>query len=74
MPIYEYVCDACEETVEVLQKRTDPAPPCTSGDGGTLVRVLSAHSVSISGGGATPSAKERCDDCPGQGGCGGGAH
>ncbi len=49
MPIYEYVCDSCGEKTEVLQRRTAPAPDCTTEQcsDGTLVRVLSAHVVGV---------------------------
>ena len=72
MPIYEYVCDTCSEAVEVLQKRNAPAPECPSGDGGQLVRVLSAHAVGVSRGGkgSAPPMPAGCGQCPDRGGCG----
>ncbi len=70
MPIYEYVCDTCSETVEVLQKRTDPAPDCPKGDGGEMVRVLSAHNVGASSrGGGSPGPMPDCGRCYDPGGC-----
>jgi putative FmdB family regulatory protein len=46
MPIYEYVCGACGQIVEVLQKLSDPPlEECPSGDGGSLTRILSRHNV-----------------------------
>ncbi|MCP4870446.1 MAG: hypothetical protein GY898_17220 [Proteobacteria bacterium] len=71
MPIYEYVCDSCSETVEVLQKRNAPAPECPTGDEGQMVRVLSAHNVGApSRGGGAPAPKEACGDCPSRRACG----
>lgn len=28
MPIYEFFCDKCQKTYEVIQKVTDPIPLC----------------------------------------------
>jgi putative FmdB family regulatory protein len=53
MPIYEYVCSACEETMDVLQKVDDPAPAkCERcGAEGTLTRMVSRTSFVLKGGG-----------------------
>jgi putative FmdB family regulatory protein len=70
MPIYEYVCDRCERTVEVLQSLSDPPPAeCPHGDGGKMKRILSAHSV---GGVAQGTEGAFCDRSPEPscGGCG----
>ncbi len=70
MPIYEYLCDTCGETVEILQKISDPPPEaCPDGDGGKLIRILSAHNV---GGAASGQVGALCDrsEAPTCGGCG----
>ena len=50
MPIYEYACKTCGETIEVLQRHGDPSPSSCGEDcvrtdgpvgGGKLERVLS---------------------------------
>jgi putative FmdB family regulatory protein len=53
MPIYEYVCSACEKTSDVLQKVNDPAPSkCEQcGAEGTLSRMVSRTSFVLKGGG-----------------------
>lgn len=70
MPIYEYVCDTCEKTVEVIQKRNATAPDCPSGDGGEMVRVLSAHNVGASSRGRAPAPPQGCGGCPERRACG----
>jgi putative FmdB family regulatory protein len=75
MPIYEYVCDSCGERSEVLQRRSDPTPLCTTQkcDDGALVRVMSAHVVGIAP--QTVSCASNGDGCRPCGkagtGCGG---
>ena len=65
MPIYEYVCDSCNETHEALQRMSDPPlAECPTGDGGSLTKVYSTHNIgsagagtrSFGGGCATPEA------------------
>lgn len=53
MPIYEYVCAKCDDTIEVMQKVNDPAPtPCPScGAGETLSKIVSRSSFQLKGGG-----------------------
>lgn len=59
MPIYEYLCDSCGHTIEVLQGLSDPAPEeCPTGDGGTLKRILSVHNI---GGVATGFEAASCE-------------
>ena len=59
MPIYEYLCDTCGHTIEVLQGLSDPAPEeCPTGDGGTLKRILSVHNI---GGVATGAEAASCE-------------
>ncbi len=69
MPIYEYMCDSCGQTLEVLQRLSDPPlESCPGGDGGKMIRVLSAHNV---GGVSSGQAGALCDrtDAPTCGGC-----
>ena len=53
MPIYEYACQSCEKTIDVLQKVSDPTPEtCTAcGAQGTLSKVVSRSSFILKGGG-----------------------
>jgi putative FmdB family regulatory protein len=49
MPIYEYQCDQCGKTIEVLQKISDP-PPAQHTCGSTrLHRVMSQSSFVLKG-------------------------
>jgi putative FmdB family regulatory protein len=60
MPIYEYECDACGRTIEVLQSLSEPPlRDCPSGDGGKLTKLLSAHNV---GRGASGFKPPTCED------------
>ena len=69
MPIYEYECDSCRRTIEVLQSLSDPSPEaCPSGDGGKLKRILSVHNVGAAASGFEGASCERspepfCGDC-----------
>jgi putative FmdB family regulatory protein len=77
MPIYEYVCESCGETTEVLVRVSQPAPEvCPSGDGGHLHRVLSAHNAPSGGAGGGESygacgmnAAGDCGRCGDPGSC-----
>src|SRR5689334_2380836 len=53
MPIYEYTCEKCGKTTDVLQKVNDPAPAtCEScGAEGSLARQVSRTSFVLKGGG-----------------------
>ncbi|HYO54111.1 zinc ribbon domain-containing protein [Archangium sp.] len=53
MPIYEYSCNSCEKTIDVLQKVSDPTPEtCTAcGAQNTLSKVVSRTSFVLKGGG-----------------------
>ncbi len=69
MPIYEYICESCGETIEAIQRLSDPPlSDCPSGDGGALERILSAHNV---GGAATGWEAASCEhtEAPACGGC-----
>ncbi len=53
MPIYEYSCQSCGKTIDVLQKVSDPTPEaCTAcGTSGSLSKVVSRSSFVLKGGG-----------------------
>lgn len=53
MPIYEYRCEKCDETFEVMQKMSDPTPdPCPKcGAPKSLERLISRSSFRLKGGG-----------------------
>lgn len=53
MPIYEYTCDSCGKTVDVIQKVDDPPPEkCEAcGKQGSLKRQVSRTSFVLKGGG-----------------------
>ena len=74
MPIYEYRCLDCGETVEILQRADEPAPPrcgghCAEGGigSGRLERVLSVTNIGHGGGGgaAFAEAPPSCGNCSG---------
>jgi putative FmdB family regulatory protein len=47
MPIYEYACDTCGETLEVIQSVSAPPPDAHEACGGRLRRVLSAPTTRV---------------------------
>lgn len=50
MPIYEYICEACNETCEALQKMSDaPLTDCPVCGKPALKKKLSAPSFRLSG-------------------------
>jgi putative FmdB family regulatory protein len=51
MPIYEYICERCEETIETLQRFGDPPPPECPKCGGPLRKKLSAPAFQFKGSG-----------------------
>lgn len=52
MPIYEYVCMACGQEFEALQKFSDdPLTECTCGESGQVERKLSLSAFQLKGGG-----------------------
>lgn len=51
MPIYEYMCDACHETIEVIQRMSDTPLERHDGCGGSLRKLIS-----------TPRTKVKEDD------------
>ncbi len=79
MPLYEYTCRSCGETVEVLQ-RLGQADPERCGEDcslegpeagqGRIERKLSVPGGYAMGRGGAPPPAERCEGCPGEGSCG----
>ena len=52
MPIYEYVCEACDQTHDALQKMSDaPLTDCPSCGESSLKKKLSAPGFRLSGSG-----------------------
>src|SRR5256885_11548645 len=51
MPIYEFVCEACGNIVERLQKVTDPPPDACPECGGKMAKIMSRNSFQLKGGG-----------------------
>lgn len=72
MPVYEYRCDTCGQTFEVIQKFVDEPLTVHEGCGGPVHRLLSAPALQFKGSGwyvtdyakgkssasSTPPAKE----------------
>lgn len=52
MPIYEYICNACDHTHEALQKMSDaPLVECPACDKPSLKKKISAAGFRLSGSG-----------------------
>lgn len=51
MPLYEYKCDRCHETIEVLQKFSDAPLTVHDGCGGALERLISPSALQFKGSG-----------------------
>lgn len=49
MPLYEYQCETCGNTVEIIQKFSDPPLSICSACGGRLERLLSAPAIQFKG-------------------------
>src|SRR5690349_20806510 len=49
MPIYEYSCSKCGETIEVIQKFSDPVLKKHKGCGGALTKLISASGFQFKG-------------------------
>src|SRR3977135_1358931 len=50
MPIYEFVCEACGQLVERLQKVSDPPPKACPECGGKMAKIMSRNSFQLKGG------------------------
>ena len=75
MPIYEYRCESCEQTLEALQRMSDePLKLCPSCGKETLSKMVSAASFRLKGGGwyetdfKTGKKKQLADSGSGTGG------
>jgi putative FmdB family regulatory protein len=52
MPLYEYLCDACGQRFELIQKFSDPAPEaCTKCGTGPVERQKSSPAIQFKGSG-----------------------
>jgi len=51
MPLYEYKCDRCGKTFEVMQKFADEPLKVHEGCGGSVERLLSAPALQFKGSG-----------------------
>jgi putative FmdB family regulatory protein len=52
MPIYEYICEACDETLDALQKMSDaPLIDCPKCGASSLKKKISAPGFRLSGSG-----------------------
>ena len=51
MPIYEYSCQKCGQTIEVIQKMSDPELDTHEGCGGSLTKLISAAGFQFKGSG-----------------------
>src|SRR5213593_1226655 len=49
MPIYEYECSKCGNTIEVIQKFSDPVLKKHKGCGGALTKLISASGFQFKG-------------------------
>jgi putative FmdB family regulatory protein len=49
MPIYEYSCRKCGQTIEVIQKFSDPPLKKHQGCGGALTKLVSASAFQLKG-------------------------
>ena len=53
MPIYEYACEKCGKTTELMQRISDPAPEtCEAcGAANSMTKLISRNSFQLKGGG-----------------------
>jgi len=49
MPLYEYICDRCHGTFEVIQKFSDDPLTVHEGCGGAVERLISAPALQFKG-------------------------
>ncbi|WP_164100445.1 FmdB family zinc ribbon protein [Candidatus Laterigemmans baculatus] len=73
MPLYEYHCDQCDATVEVLQRRADEVPQCPSCEGTQLERLLSVPAApAVRDGASALPIRSSGESCGAPRCCGGG--
>ena len=65
MPIYEYECNDCGTTQEVITRRGATPPPCATCGGNKVARKLSTFAVGTSSDPEAFCAKypEQCTSC-----------
>jgi putative FmdB family regulatory protein len=51
VPIYEYLCDACQNRLEVKQKVSDPPLAVCERCGGALRKLISSPAIMFKGSG-----------------------
>ena len=51
MPLYEYQCEGCGDTIEIIQKYSDPPLSQCEVCGGALERLLSPSTIQFKGSG-----------------------
>ena len=51
MPLYEYVCESCQNDFEKLVRLSDPVPPCPECGAEDVKKKISASAFSLKGGG-----------------------
>ena len=47
MPLYEYACETCGQTFEVLQRLSEPPLDVHAGCGGTLIKLASSPRMRV---------------------------
>jgi len=67
MPLYEYLCHACDSRFEAYLRAWSDSPTCPECQGVAVERLLSAFAV---GAGSAASAPSSGGACCGRGGCG----
>jgi len=75
MPLYEFTCASCEQTVELLVRNTTERPTCPDCGDDQLTKILSVPaSPSIRSGGTLPvaSGSSMAQACGAPRCCGGG--
>lgn len=75
MPLYEYECDACQQTVEVLVRSQNDKPNCPACGADRLEKVFSVPaSPAVRGGGGLPVTSSQSEPaaCAAPRCCGGG--
>ena len=58
MPIYEYACEKCGQTIEIIQKMSDPDVEKHEQCGGALTRLLSIPGFQVKDGPSEPSSRQ----------------
>jgi putative FmdB family regulatory protein len=51
MPLYEYQCQQCSDTVEILQRMSDPPQAHCAKCGGEMKKLISAPAIQFKGSG-----------------------